>query len=73
VRWLALKELSVGALNGLVWAVVALVAYVWLQDMGIAAASVLNLLAATISGISIPSTACPQRQRIRPGQQRSVP
>lgn len=59
VRWLTLKEVGVGALNGLVWSVVvAGVAYVWFQDTGIAAiiavAMVLNLLAAAISGVSIP-------------------
>jgi magnesium transporter len=46
-------------LNGLVWSVVvALVAYLWFQDTGIAliigAALILNLLAAALSGISIP-------------------
>ena len=59
VRWLALKELSVGALNGVVWAlVVALVSYVWFRDPGIAAiiatAMILNLLAAALSGITVP-------------------
>jgi magnesium transporter len=59
VRWLTLKEIGVGALNGLVWSlVVALVAYLWFRDTGIAliigAALILNLLAAALSGISIP-------------------
>ena len=59
VRWLTFKELMVGMLNGLVWAlVVALVAYLWFQDLGlsaiIAAAMVLNLLAASLSGVTIP-------------------
>lgn len=59
VRWLILKELSVGALNGLVWAlVVAVVTYLWFEDPGIAAiiaaALVLNLLAAAVSGVVIP-------------------
>jgi magnesium transporter len=59
VRWLTLKELLVGVLNGLVWAlVVALVAYLWFRDAGIAAilgvAMILNLLAAALSGVSIP-------------------
>ena len=59
VRWLTTKELAVGALNGGVWAlVVALVAYVWFRDAGISAviavAMVLNLLAASLSGIGVP-------------------
>ena len=59
VRWLTTKEVTVGALNGLVWAVVvAVVAYLWFRDPGISAviavAMVLNLLAAALSGISIP-------------------
>jgi len=59
VSWLTRKELAVGALNGVVWAlVVALVAYVWFRDPGIsviiAAAMVLNLLAAALSGIAVP-------------------
>jgi len=58
-RWLLIKELSVGGLNGLVWAlVVAVVAYLWFRDPGlaaiIAAATVLNLLAAALSGVLIP-------------------
>jgi magnesium transporter len=59
VRWLLFKEVGVGALNGLVWSlVVALVAYLWFLDIGIAAvialAMMLNLLAAALSGIGIP-------------------
>jgi magnesium transporter len=59
VRWLTLKELTVGILNGLVWAlVVALVSFLWFSDPGlaaiIAAAMVLNLLAAALSGVAIP-------------------
>lgn len=59
VRWLTVKELGVGALNGLVWSsVVAVVAYLWFGDPGIslviAAAMMLNLLAAALSGIGIP-------------------
>ena len=59
VRWLTLKELSVGALNGLVWSVVvAVVSYLWFGSLGIAviiaAAMILNLLAAALSGVSIP-------------------
>jgi magnesium transporter len=59
VRWLAIREVGVGALNGLVWsAVVALMAYMWFQDIRISViigiALILNLLAAALSGISIP-------------------
>jgi magnesium transporter len=59
VRWLTAKELMVGALNGMVWSlVVALVAYFWFGDAGlaviIAVAMMLNLLAAALAGVSIP-------------------
>lgn len=59
VRWLALKELAVGALNGVVWAiVVAVVAYVWFSDPGIAViiavAMMLNLVIAALSGVVVP-------------------
>lgn len=59
VRWLARKEVAIGAINGVVWAlVVALVSYLWFQSTGIAAviavAMVLNLLAAALSGIAVP-------------------
>jgi magnesium transporter len=59
VRWLTRKEVTVGILNGIAWAlVVAVVAYLWFQNTGIAAiiaaAMVLNLLAAALSGIAIP-------------------
>ncbi len=59
VRWLTVKELAVGALNGGVWAVaVALVSYLWFGDIRIAAiiaaAMMLNLLAAALSGVTIP-------------------
>ncbi|NEV64589.1 magnesium transporter [Thiorhodococcus minor] len=59
LRWLLLKELGVGALNGLVWAaLVALVAWLWFQSTGlamvIAVAMMLNLLAAAFSGIAVP-------------------
>ncbi len=59
VRWLTIKELLVGAVNGVVWAlVVSLVTYLWFGEPGIAliigAAMVLNLLAAALSGIAIP-------------------
>ena len=59
VRWLITKELLVGTLNGLVWAlVVALIAFLWFRNPGIsliiACAMLLNLLAAAVSGIGIP-------------------
>jgi magnesium transporter len=59
VRWLTMKELAVGGLNGIVWAlIVALVAFAWFRDLGIsvviAVAMVLNLLAAALSGIAVP-------------------
>ncbi|WP_078118864.1 magnesium transporter [Thiosocius teredinicola] len=59
VRWLTLKELAVGGLNGTVWAlIVALVSFLWFRDPGISAviavAMVLNLLAASLSGVGVP-------------------
>lgn len=59
VRWLTTKEFLVGATNGAVWSlVVAAVAYLWFNDTGIAIiigiAMILNLLAASLSGVIIP-------------------
>jgi magnesium transporter len=59
VRWLTVKELLVGALNGAAWSlVVAGVAYLWFGDAGlaviIAVAMMLNLLAAALAGVTIP-------------------
>lgn len=59
LRWLSNKELNVGLVNGLIWAiVVAIVTFVWFQDAAIAviiaAAMLLNLVAAAISGVMIP-------------------
>ncbi|OQX32042.1 MAG: magnesium transporter [Candidatus Sedimenticola endophacoides] len=59
VRWLTSKELLVGAVNGLVWALaVALISYLWFRDPGISAiiagAMLLNLLAAAFAGVVIP-------------------
>jgi magnesium transporter len=61
IRWLATKEIGVGALNGVVWAiVVALVTYLWFRNPGlslvIGVAMVLNLLAAAVSGVAVPLT-----------------
>jgi magnesium transporter len=58
-RYLMLKELAVGALNGVIWAVVVgAVAGVWFGDpriaVLIATAIVINLLAAAFSGASLP-------------------
>ncbi len=58
-RWLMTKELAVGAMNGLLWAiVVAVIAVIWFDDMQIgyviAAAIVINLLCGAAAGISIP-------------------
>jgi magnesium transporter len=59
VRWLTFKEVGVGLLNGLAWAlVVAVVSYLWFGNPGIAGviavAMVLNLFVATASGVAIP-------------------
>lgn len=57
--WLARKEVFIGVINGLIWsAVVAGIAWLWFQDTGIslviAAAIVINLVAAASAGIAIP-------------------
>ena len=59
VGWLLNREFIVGALNGLFWAaVVATAAAIWFQDMMIggiiAAALVINLLAAAFVGTMLP-------------------
>ena len=58
-RWLFFKELSVGALNGIVWAtVVALATWAWFGTWEIAAvicaAIVINVAAAAMAGVLIP-------------------
>lgn len=58
-RWLAYKETAISIINGVVWAiVVAVIAYLWFRDIRIsgvlAAAMIVNMLAAAISGIGIP-------------------
>jgi magnesium transporter len=58
-KWLLYKEAAVGALNGLIWAiVVAAFAVFWFGDIMIgvfiAAAMLINLLFAAIAGFSIP-------------------
>ena len=59
VRWLTTKEFLVGATNSFVWSmVVAAVSYLWFNDLGISiilgVAMILNLLAASLSGVIIP-------------------
>lgn len=58
-RWLMLKELSVGTLNSLLWAVVvALIAMAWFQSTNlgliIGAALIINLVCAALAGFSLP-------------------
>ncbi|AWB68656.1 magnesium transporter [Saccharobesus litoralis] len=59
VRWLIIKEFTIGLLNGVLWAVlIASVVALWKQDLllgGIIAfAMLMNMLAAGIAGVSIP-------------------
>lgn len=59
LRWLSKKEVSVGLLNGVVWSIIVAVAtYAWFENVGIAliiaAAMILNLIAASISGVIVP-------------------
>ncbi len=58
-RWLLFKELAVGSLNGLLWAIiVALVAMAWFQSaqLGIilGAAMIINLVCAALAGFGLP-------------------
>ncbi|MEJ2515133.1 MAG: magnesium transporter [Gammaproteobacteria bacterium] len=58
-RWLMIREISVGILNGLLWAVVVAAATVawfdsWELGTVIALALVINLFFAAISGVAIP-------------------
>ena len=69
------KEMIVAFLNGTLWAlVVALIAYAWFRDIGvgivIAAALLINLLAAAASGVIIPIIL--QRYKIDPAIAGSV-
>jgi magnesium transporter len=57
--WLVRKEVAIGVLNGLLWAAItAIVAVSWFGDVKIgvviAAAMLINLVAAAASGIAIP-------------------
>ncbi|MAL97982.1 magnesium transporter [Hydrocarboniclastica marina] len=59
IGWLLNRELIVGALNGLAWAlVVAVAAVFWFNDLTIglviAAALVINLVAAAVAGTTLP-------------------
>jgi magnesium transporter len=59
LRWIFNKEIAVGALNGLLWAVVvALIAIIWFgnYEIGgiIALAMLLNLAVAAMVGVGIP-------------------
>ncbi len=58
-RWLLRKEIAVGALNGIIWAIaIAFVTYLWFQEISIAVligvAIIINLLAASLAGVTIP-------------------
>ena len=59
VRWLFNKEFAIGLLNGLIWAVVvSVITNAWFHQPGIAlviaAAMIINLLAAAVCGVVIP-------------------
>ncbi len=58
-RWLAYKEIAISVLNGCVWAlVVGAISYLWFHDILIsgvlAAAMIITLLSAALSGVVIP-------------------
>ncbi len=58
-HWLLRKELAVGALNGLFWALtIAVVSSIWFRNIELGllmgAAIIVNLLAAAFSGVTIP-------------------
>ncbi len=58
-RWLMLKELAVGGINSIIWAVVVgVVAGLWFQNVGIAlliaAAITINLIFAALAGAALP-------------------
>ena len=74
-RWLLRKEVGIGVLNGLLWAlVVAAVASLWFHDLRlgavIAAAVVINMLAAAIAGLLVPLAL--ERMRFDPALSGSV-
>lgn len=58
-RWLLRKELSVGAINGLIWAIaIAVVTSLWFSNIElgilIGVAIIINLVAAALAGVTIP-------------------
>jgi magnesium transporter len=58
-RWLAVKEVTISVINGIVWAlVVGAIAWLWFRSPGIAlvlgAAMILNLLTAAACGLAVP-------------------
>ena len=58
-RWLLSKEIMVGLMNGIGWAlIIALIAMFWFDDINIgiviAAATIINLFVAAFSGVAIP-------------------
>lgn len=58
-RWLAIKEVVIAGINGVVWAmVVGLIAWLWFHDPKLAgvlaAAMIINQFAAAIAGLSVP-------------------
>ncbi len=58
-RWLLFKEIAIGGLNGMVWAlVVAVIAVLWFGNVGIGVvicvALIINMIIAALSGIIIP-------------------
>jgi len=58
-RWLILKELSVGAINSIIWGiVVGVIAGIWFQDghiaLLIATAITINLVVAALAGAALP-------------------
>lgn len=69
VRWLLNRELAVGFFNGLLWAaVIGLATLIWFNDWQlawiIAAAIIINLVVAALSGAAVPLIL--KRQRIDP-------
>ncbi len=59
VRLLLFKEISIGALNGMLWSlVVSMAAYFWFDNLMIsiiiAAALIINLMCATLAGVTVP-------------------
>ncbi len=58
-RWLFIKEVMIGLINGIVWSVtVGIMVYLWKDDLKlgivIAAAMMMNLVIAAASGVSLP-------------------